>query len=1424
MSKILAYEKYNNISLSNSFNSNGKFTQVQSLKLGTEIDNNHVFSLTNAVFLVGGAFSQGQTIKSFYDLNDNGPYYNYPTNSDNLNIILSYSSIFNLYYNLSLYPYLFPLYNSSKQQEVIEKSKENPIFRHSGKGIGKVEFYSSGNSQTGDLSIKYNPEYMSFYYNSNIFDGKLNIAQPTTLKKPGYPYSGIMYSGNLVQMVIEKQNEYTNYADVKVIPYQSGRGIPQYDPSKKYFSGDSFSIPIWPNTTLKIKPALSMGTIPGNNDSCFGVALDTETNEKVSKMYNYKIPEGYTDEELNQTPYTSWKKWDTHSSPMTANSNNISFTKTPKIFSPENSNNNYYAPWPKYYAYNHNDAVPVLNRGVTSGKIGCAYNIGAQAYYEPDVEPGDDPINNPNYISVSCVPLFQGEKIKVGSQVYASTMGNIISEYPIGTSPYPIASYGDSSGLCQININNSPVFIDASIFALNPKRDARKENPWYDWYDVTLGAVGWTGTPQFNFSNIPDLGIAIIETKNNKKLPYLNQSNQGTIIVQGTTIRNTLNDGGSGRMKLIAEPEYTKPFYHGNTINQKFINLTKLPGTAERSLPIGHLMQEIEGTGEWTYKGTIKNSQQTTFINGINYQTQIYNTSGGTGINATVSIIQIDAKGSIINASLNSPGTDYTNNDILTTISSKNYADRTIQAYGNSASFIYDTINSTISINPHGSNYTSSTFVEGFNVSLNNMTVTVTSTNYNDTDVTCNALYGVVTSIEVESVTDYTKYPVGTTIGVFYDGLSKEDCAYAVVASNSGTVIELLLTNAGSVCAYPLGSYVYSTFIVEYVSPKFRIIADENTGKIDSIGVIDYGRLNADGDHVIIIQPNSSNNCIIELNKDINDLIIATPLIEGGGEYRYTPIENDIRASNYIENNYSFTNILNIYNPGNIFSNGKAEIGPVKEGGILQQVNIRRLYTDNSSNNYTAKFGDIQHLVQNIAPGVNTQPVVGTISPTNGWNTYVERRGATFYQEVDFKIINKGTGNQIGGPFNITGGSGVGMTLIILDVDDNGGITKLCVSDIGNNYEVNDEIVIQSGNNDNSIILKFPHYTELEKRFGTVFLDVAIPFLSYDLEIIDPGSGYTLGDYKIDQPNRGFSIPSDDILRVTKVDSSGGVLDVVPIIDLVGFVELNNNAILIGGDNNAVVKLGKPKHSKNIEFTSGGSNYTTANNVTTFNLTKNSLYTICGLETTGAGECQVINYSNSDEKPTDWNLKRYNVGDTLSFIQGNNESCTADILSINLFTNAISFSQLTSGTGYTSPPVGDYAFLQTRNLSDNPTTVDIITNANGQITNVTLNTIGDGVEPGDFLLIEQVGSDKNAVVQITGEKDVPAPFQNFINGRKATHTEWNEYKNVLKSAVNLLNENVVFDMQQNYPNFYCNNYYYYGDPDNKDPSVKTLPV
>ena len=384
--------------------------------------------------------------------------------------------------------------------------------------------------------------------------------------------------------------------------------------------------------------------------------------------------------------------------------------------------------------FKNGDPVPVLSQGTVTTTVGAASNIGAQVYFEPDVEEGDNPIDNPNYVSVSIVPLFQGEKVKIGSEVYANCLGHVITPEPIGVSPYPPASYDDASG----NIRGfAPFPLDEMFVGI--ERDGRRENPWYDWFDPTYGATGWTGTPQYLLSGIPDEGTAIIETRNGSSLDYLNQSNQGTSIVQAISTVSGASVGGSGRMDLIApagrrKVDRSESAVRGTEgLNQKLdTRLTRFPGTVENALCIGNTLEEITGTGAWTYTGTILDFDQTPDIAGARYTTGLYDTrvANGTGSGATIDVTAVTSDGSITTATLNSSGSGYTNGDILTLMTPSGslpfpWAKGTISFYQNCGSVVLDT---SFTLNPFGSNYVSQHFVPGYNISANNLIIEATTT------------------------------------------------------------------------------------------------------------------------------------------------------------------------------------------------------------------------------------------------------------------------------------------------------------------------------------------------------------------------------------------------------------------------------------------------------------------------------------------------------------------------------------------------------------------------------------------------------------------------------------------------------------------------------------------------------------------------
>lgn len=1397
---VKSYEKFDSVSSVNNFVNKGKFQQKSGVfKLGTDTDINHSETIGNGniIFNVGSAYTQGNQVRSFFDTNDNGPFLYSYVEKDKENIQTQYSNIFIQYPNLKDFPYLYPSSSLWKSNKTIIDSKNFPLYRYSGKGLGKIEFYNAGSITSGNIQ-EGQPLYLEHYSGVNVAGSIPSLSAPRNINGLTFPSSGLIYSGTLLQYSFEKNDNTQSYKNVKVTPYQAGRGIPQWDPTKEYFGGQPFGPPLWEGTTLTIEPQLSPGVGTSNNDFCIGVSLDTQASAEKPVIYKYSYPEGYDKDEQQQH-----EPWYNHPAPFTAPPEDISFTKTPRIYSPgPNSAGNYWAPWPHYYAYQPEDPVPVLTTGKTTLKIGAACNIGMQAYYEPDVVQGDNPINNPNYVSVSCVPLFQGEKVKVGSEIFASAMGQVITWDRRGVSPYPPGSFINVTG----NKFEGPGFQPDLVFGAF--RETREENPWYDYSDSTFGTIGWTSTPGFLLSNIPDKGSSIVQTKVNIPLPFMVQSNQGSVIVQGSTITNPLDEGGSGRMELLGPAEYNKSTPSTNCHTLNFEKIKKYPQQPGRSQPIGHTMQEIEGTGRWSYTGELDLNEQTINVGGFGYSVGFYYVSGGTGQNCIVEVTSVDTMGSITGVSLSFEGTGYTDGDLLTVVGNNvvPFADGSVQFSKNSALLVWNAAGPSVSLWYNGTKYKSATQIQSFNLTKNNLVMEITTTMTGSAGGLKSLYGGLIDSYSVHSVTDPSQYPVGT---LFYamNTLSSEKytksgpLAIFEVLTNDGVTITVQFYKAfyGDCFTYPTGTYLYTTQKLNHVAPTLTINA--TNGAVTRIGVTDVGVGNDNGDLVMITQEGSDQNCIFQLNLNLQQRPLGARLIEGGSNYVF----EQLYSLKYV----SFNNKVKILNPGGTYSGIEMQMNDVNENGTIKKIsyNFSEFITFNPQfSTYTGTFGNIQTIEQTFVPSIATQPVAGA-EPVGGWPSFVTIKNATFEQGIDTFIALGGSGYSTGGPFSVTGGSGTGMTVAITEVDTNGAIKNIKVIDVGKNYLYDDSINVVSGNNDSDIILKIPATQSVGVSVPTSggFGSISAALYYFDLKVLEKGSGYSVGGpYPTIINNRDGT---QMFINVLKVDSNGGVLDLE--IAIPGFAyTLKNNIIIDSGNQDCLFQLTNARKIQPIKFTKQGTQYTTATGVSTYNLTSNSLYTICGLGTSGVGECEAIDYNAGDLKPPGWNLSRYNVGDIIAFNQNGNITSTAQINTIDALTQTITFTQISFGTGY-NPPTTPYAFLPTINVSQTSTTVDIVADDNGQIVEVSINTLGSDVQAGDFLVIEQ--GDNNAVIQVCPVRDVPPQWQNACNGSNPTAKQWNDYKEVMKSSVNLLDYPLLSDFFHGYPNYMNTSYYTYGD-------------
>jgi hypothetical protein len=619
----------------------------------------------------------------------------------------------------------------------------------------------------------------------------------------------------------------------------------------------------------------------------------------------------------------------------------------------------------------------------------------------------------------------------------------------------------------------------------------------------------------------------------------------------------------------------------------------------------------------------------------------------------------------------------------------------------------------------------------------------------------------------------------------------------------------------------------YSTQRENQKNPIFRILADPDTGIVTNVQLVDPGIDNYTGDVIIILQPGSGHNCVITFNSNFGANPIAFQRISGGVGYFYNPIVATDAYTIFPDPSIGpelLPNTAQIYNPGKVYSNADGRIGYADLVGTIKNF----ITEPNVVSAYTGTFGNIQTIHQAYPIDLATQPDPdnpgSTISqPTDGWISEAFRDNATYYQDVDLKLIVSGSGYTIGGPYQTTGGTGTGFTVYITKVSETGGqVLGIVIDNIGTNYLQNDLLSINSGDSNCKFVLNVPRSQELDLRNVTyVIVDVPVyrvyPFLFFDCKILSGGTGYSIASsvtttcptFNTNASATGLLV---DILQVDPI--TGSILD----IRVSGFNSPAQLAYQIGyrilitgaGSESALIELIKPRKAKQMEFTNGGTNYISATGVTTYNITLNSLVVFCKIS---GGQVTPASYSSSDLKPSIWNLKRYSQNDSIAFLQDSaTVLATAEITTLDADQEIVTFNVTNSGTGYTG---SGYVFLNTLNTSLTSTTVDITADANGHVTTVKLNSLGSGALLGDYLIIQQ--GDNNCVVRLGVQRDVPPAWQLEMNGRNANAFDWNLYNLTMRSCVNLLKKNVLVNFKKVYPNYYNNSYYFYGDPDNKDP-------
>lgn len=199
-----------------------------------------------------------------------------------------------------------------------------------------------------------------------------------------------------------------------------------------------------------------------------------------------------------------------------------------------------------------NRRVDIVTRGEVEVELGAAINVGATYYYRKKGGGAitANPVDNPAYEKVAIVPLFEGDSIPAGTELFAGAMGHEITPDPRGMCPYPLTGPHTNFKL-SVPAEDPRDVDDARII---PGRSSFDENPWWDFTDQTFRAVGITSTPPE-----PGQAIAVVDGPG----------------LLGDSIAN-----------------------HGSRIFRK-------PLEAERAAGIGIARETVRGSGTWPYTGAL---------------------------------------------------------------------------------------------------------------------------------------------------------------------------------------------------------------------------------------------------------------------------------------------------------------------------------------------------------------------------------------------------------------------------------------------------------------------------------------------------------------------------------------------------------------------------------------------------------------------------------------------------------------------------------------------------------------------------------------------------------------------------------------------------------------------------------------------------
>jgi hypothetical protein len=377
-----------------------------------------------------------------------------------------------------------------------------------------------------------------------------------------------------------------------------------------------------------------------------------------------------------------------------------------------------------------------------------------------------------------------------------------------------------------------------------------------------------------------------------------------------------------------------------------------------------------------------------------------------------------------------------------------------------------------------------------------------------------------------------------------------------------------------------------------------------------------------------------------------------------------------------------------------------------------------------------------------------------------------------------------------------------------LTVDGSGHLTAITVRDFGAGNRIGDRILLIAG--DNNAVFEYQGlpdgYQEIITSGGPSYIESSGP---YGCRRADTGSN----------PGTTFNIHSDvfeyqyDFTSSDPTAYTGSLF--CPVIFKVATAGTPSSGVhnlrYDGG-----FTFGSPRYHNlccAVEYTGsdwiprrGGSGYTTATNVSCYNLSANSLrvlYTVTNeilvSQQSGTSFYDKFNFVALKNRYTFDSSTGTQVRILNTFTDENLQQIIR-LESLELFGAGLTSTLVRSGGLYTGAPSGSNIVFQTQRLDQVNPTVDIIVTT-GQIDNLRLRTAGIGNQTGDLILVTQQGSGMNAIFLYNNnmqKMDLPpyAPDRDSCSVDRSTDA-WLRYSEVMQSATNLFDKQVLIELNPN---------------------------